>query len=667
MKEFKSYFILITCIAFSNLLIAQTFVSTVAENKNVVLEEFTGISCTYCPDGHRIAKDIFNQNPNDVVLINIHTGSFATPQGLGTDFRTSFGSAIDAQANVSGYPAGTVNRHQFSMTQNGGTAMSRGDWTSASSQILTEPSYINIEAQASIDVSTRLLTVVVEAYYTGNAPAGILNNVNVALLQNNIEGPQTGGSQFNPSAILPNGNYNHQHMLRHLVTGQWGETIMNPSGFWTNTYTYNIPNDLNSVVYDLFNLEVAVFVAEGQQEIINGNLASLSFITPPGMNLVDLSSNSNMSMPVSYCDNSITPEITVSNNSQLTVDTFEVSYTLNSNQAVSQTVYDPSFIAGATTTVSFPTITVPSGNNTISYNVSTVSGTSFIDNVSNNNSFSLGSFNTLSPTAFANTRSEGFDNYALATPAPTNAILEEQNGNWVGVIDPTYTNGQPVGGFGNTPNAYRWRFGDFNNGEEAILVFDMLDFSSSTNNEISLSYSHANANSWDQDKLQILASTDCGISWDLVHEISGGDLHTASNLVSSGNFYPTASEWDSITVNLSNYDGYNNVNIAIKAIKGGGNNVYVDDINIKQGFVATSINQTTKENISVFPNPADEKINISGNYELLEIYDVFGKVVHTETNNTKSIDLKNISNGNYIIHFYSKDNNISTRKISIIK
>ena len=87
MKEFKSYFILITCITFSNLLLAQTFVSTIAENKNVVLEEFTGISCTYCPDGHRIAKDIFNQNPNDVVLINIHTGSFATPQGLGTKSR----------------------------------------------------------------------------------------------------------------------------------------------------------------------------------------------------------------------------------------------------------------------------------------------------------------------------------------------------------------------------------------------------------------------------------------------------------------------------------------------------------------------------------------------------------------------------------------------------
>ena len=38
---------------------AQTpqFVSTEAANKNVVLEEFTGINCGFCPDGHKIVKE----------------------------------------------------------------------------------------------------------------------------------------------------------------------------------------------------------------------------------------------------------------------------------------------------------------------------------------------------------------------------------------------------------------------------------------------------------------------------------------------------------------------------------------------------------------------------------------------------------------------------------
>jgi len=68
---------------------AQTFVSTTPENKNVILEELTGISCGYCPDGHAVAKGIVDGAPNDVAVINIHSTSFANPQGPGTDFRTT--------------------------------------------------------------------------------------------------------------------------------------------------------------------------------------------------------------------------------------------------------------------------------------------------------------------------------------------------------------------------------------------------------------------------------------------------------------------------------------------------------------------------------------------------------------------------------------------------
>ena len=96
---------------------AQTFVSTSPENKNVILEEFTGISCVYCPAGHLIGQNLHDANPNDVFLINIHTGGYASPQGTGTDFNTPFGSALANQSGLCGYPAGTVNRRDF--TANG--------------------------------------------------------------------------------------------------------------------------------------------------------------------------------------------------------------------------------------------------------------------------------------------------------------------------------------------------------------------------------------------------------------------------------------------------------------------------------------------------------------------------------------------------------------------
>ncbi len=118
-------------------LTAQTIVSTTTENKNVILEEFTGIYCGFCPDGHAIAQAIMDAHPEDVFLINIHTGGYAIPTGDDPDFRTPFGTAIASQSGLTGYPAGTVNRHLFAgLSQGSGTAMSRGNWSNASNQIL---------------------------------------------------------------------------------------------------------------------------------------------------------------------------------------------------------------------------------------------------------------------------------------------------------------------------------------------------------------------------------------------------------------------------------------------------------------------------------------------------------------------------------------------------
>ena len=57
-------FTLISCLTgFS-----QSIVSTDSQNKKVILEEYTGIHCTYCPDGHEIAESIKDQYPDDVLL-----------------------------------------------------------------------------------------------------------------------------------------------------------------------------------------------------------------------------------------------------------------------------------------------------------------------------------------------------------------------------------------------------------------------------------------------------------------------------------------------------------------------------------------------------------------------------------------------------------------------
>ena len=62
--------ILLSLFVFTQVILnAQTFVSTSPENKNVILEEFTGINCVWCPAGHLIGQQLHDANPNDVFLI----------------------------------------------------------------------------------------------------------------------------------------------------------------------------------------------------------------------------------------------------------------------------------------------------------------------------------------------------------------------------------------------------------------------------------------------------------------------------------------------------------------------------------------------------------------------------------------------------------------------
>lgn len=251
--------------------LAQLPVSQEPENRNVILEEYTGIYCGFCPDGHRIGSEYADANPEDVFLINIHTGSYANPSGGDPDYRTSFGPALMGQTDLAGFPAGTINRHVFAgYSQISGTAQSRGSWVTTGNQILAQSSYVNIAADASIDGATREMTVDLEAYFTGSgAPSSM--KINVAVVQNNIAGYQSGMS-YNPSQINGDGTYNHQHMLRHLITGQWGDEITTTTmgTLVEKTYTWTVPAALNGIELVLSDLKVIVFISEGNQEIITG-------------------------------------------------------------------------------------------------------------------------------------------------------------------------------------------------------------------------------------------------------------------------------------------------------------------------------------------------------------------------------------------------------------
>lgn len=282
---------------------AQLPVSTTPQNRKVVLEEYTGIHCQYCPDGHKKADVLIGFYPGNAFGINIHVGGYATPSAGEPDFRTAYGTALASQSNLTGYPAGSVNRHVFSAysqnTVTPGTAQSRSYWATTAAQVVNQSSNLNVALQATIDVATSILTVDAEVYYTGNS-VNATNYFNLALVQDSVLGPQTSGITYYP-AMMVGGQYQHNKMLRHMITGQWGDLIPTTTTGYTfaKTYTYTIPAQYPLTVSGgaiktnvlLSKLKLIGFVTETQQEVISGNTGPITIVNalPTGVTKYDAS------------------------------------------------------------------------------------------------------------------------------------------------------------------------------------------------------------------------------------------------------------------------------------------------------------------------------------------------------------------------------------------
>ena len=237
---------------------AQQFVSTEVQNRNAIIEEFTGRNCGYCPDGHVIANSIVHANPGRVWAVNVHAGGYA-PTSY-PNFNTGVSTTICNGFQVTGFPAGVVNR---STAQ----AQGRGSWQSLTNQQLSQVAECNVGGQVVVNPVTRIAKINVEVYYTANS-AESTNYLTIYMLQDSIWGSQSGGSS-NPEQNV-NGNYCHMHILRDAITADWGDEIA-PTTAGTliqKEYIYEIPTSIgspNGVEVDLENIAFLAFVEEKQQ------------------------------------------------------------------------------------------------------------------------------------------------------------------------------------------------------------------------------------------------------------------------------------------------------------------------------------------------------------------------------------------------------------------
>lgn len=188
-----------------------TFTETNATVRNVLIEEFTGQLCTFCPDGAREIERLDSIYGSQFIPVSMHSGAFADPNnGAPNDFRTDAGTAYNSTFGVTGYPAGTVSR-----LNNAAISLS-SQWQSDYLSINSGTPKVKIGLSVQYDDSTRIARSIVTTEWL-STEAGTFN-VQLYMVEDSIVAYQLDNGN-------PIQNYVHRHMLRKAINSTWGTPI----------------------------------------------------------------------------------------------------------------------------------------------------------------------------------------------------------------------------------------------------------------------------------------------------------------------------------------------------------------------------------------------------------------------------------------------------------
>lgn len=96
-----------------------------------------------------------------------------------------------------------------------------------------------------------------------------------------------------------------------------------------------------------------------------------------------------------------------------------------------------------------------------------------------------------------------------------------------------------------------------------------------------------------------------------------------------------------------------------------GTELYVDNVVIN-GLPTSAIDKVTQNGISVYPNPAEDVVNVSveqGNLATVDVLTLDGKVVISSTDS--KVDVSELTSGMYIFKVRSTSGAVSTQKVTV--
>jgi hypothetical protein len=235
----------------------------------VLVEDFTGHKCGFCPGAGVKLDQMHAQYPDIIVPVAIHAGptgsTFQTvDEAFPREFRTPAGNTYAQQLDIFANPMGTFNRIIYPDADFGQIGQFLVFWDAAFEVARNRPLRANIQIITNYYPETRGLMVHVQSQFIEEMQGEF--GMIIYLLESGIISPQKVYPQVN-HPLYPQGgdiqDYEHNHVLIDNINGTLGDLLVsgstNTSEVYRHDYAYELPTTVNDeniyVVAYLYNLD----------------------------------------------------------------------------------------------------------------------------------------------------------------------------------------------------------------------------------------------------------------------------------------------------------------------------------------------------------------------------------------------------------------------------
>lgn len=365
------------------------------------------------------------------------------------------------------------------------------------------------------------------------------------------------------------------------------------------------------------------------------------------------------------CDNLIHPIVTVSNEGASNAITVMTITPYVDGIAANPTIWTGNLAAGANTQVQLDAVNTPTVNGSHSFSCAIQMNVPNYNLVSNTSKM-----NYMVASSFTNAPVQEEFMFGIYPPPGWMAVNATGGGGW----SRSTTAGS------NSFESSKYDFYNSVAGTGGELFLPPLDLIGGDNIQMTFDVAYAQKDVINYDVLDVLASYDCGVSWQPMYSKSGPELATVAPFNYPA-WVPTPNDttnWRKEVITLS---GMNKSSVLVKFVTtaDGGNNIYIDNVNVAQTDAVGIKNQKASANfLSIYPNPASNNLTIktvipNSGKASLKFVNALGQVVYTKDlalnagQNTIDLNVQDFAAGIYNVMLITENGSSSVKKLNLVK